>query len=193
MPQLENPLSEPINKNLALETRFKLVFQRLPHASYFCKSFIIPGVNMGEAIMATPLMDMILAGDKIIYDPLVLTLGLDEDWRVWEEINGWITGLTFPEEFKQYSDLVTATSSQGRQAVTKKNFRSVYGDCTLLIQTSAQNTHVGFKFFDVFPISLGAVQFNAGADGTSNLSVDLTLRFTNMQFYRGLNASGTIA
>jgi hypothetical protein len=181
MTTLGPPLTQPKNINPLLMQRFKLVLQRLPHISFYCKSFTLPGVNIGEVNNYTPFMDTIHAGDKIIYDPLTATFIVDEDLRAWEEVYNWIVGLSFPHDFGQYANLVKKTQNPSN---LKNSFKNVYGDATMVLQTSAQNSHILFKFQDVFPITLGGLNMDTTVDGIENFTCDVTFRFTYMTMER---------
>ena len=95
----------PQNQNLLHPNKFQLNFSRLPNTQFFCQTVGLPGVSMSEVMRTTPFVDLYSPGEKIIYDLLNVTFIVDEDIQTWLEIHNWIRAMTFPTDFKEYSQL----------------------------------------------------------------------------------------
>lgn len=172
------PASQPTNTNLALTTRYQLSFTRLPNLMFFVQTFSLPGVNMTEVIRETPFNPTYHAGDKLMYDPIVVTYNLDEDLRTWQSIHDWMRGLTFPTKWDEYRNL---KAGKGLPLDVKSG---LYSDATLQILTNSQNINLGIKFYNVFPTSMGVIQLNAGEGTSLGILADMTLRFDYFDIIR---------
>ena len=95
----------PTNTDLLQSTKFRVTFDRLPGATYYCQSANLPGVSLTEIVRSTPFIDLFVPGEKMIYDTFNITFLVDEDLRAWTELHDWIRGITFPTDFKEYVDL----------------------------------------------------------------------------------------
>jgi hypothetical protein len=60
-----------------------------------------------------------------------------------------------------------------------KNYKN---DATLLIYSSHNNVNQEIKFYDVFPIQLSSVEFNAQGTEIEYLQADLVLKYTSFEF-----------
>ena len=49
-------------------TQFRFGINQLPKVEFFTTAATIPGINMGEALFATPFKDIPIMGDKITYE-----------------------------------------------------------------------------------------------------------------------------
>ena len=60
-----------------------------------------------------------------------------------------------------------------------KNYKN---DATLLIYSSHNNVNQEIKFYDVFPVQLSSVEFNAQGTEIEYLQADLVLKYTSFEF-----------
>lgn len=152
----------PANTNQFQTTKFTFIIPELPFASYFCQSATFPGVSTSEVLVPTPFSETYRHGDKLIYDPLVITFIVDEDLRNWEETYNWPRGLTYPHRFPEY------------QYQKKKG---LYYDGTLTINKNSNLPNIRFKFTNVHPTSLGPFTVATTDDANMIVIADLTLRY----------------
>jgi hypothetical protein len=164
----------PNNPNFLQPNKFQLNFSRLPNVQYFCQSVSVPGVSMGEAIQPTPFVDLFAPGDKIIYDLLNVTFYVDEELETWKEIHDWIRAMTFPENFKEYSDLKNLNKFTKSQNTPKPQ----YSDGTLSILSSGNNPKMRFKFYDLFPVSLSTFILSTTETPDNIITADVTFRYS---------------
>lgn len=163
--------SQPNNSNLAQTTRFQLTIPRLQGVSYFCQTFILPGVTAGNAMVPTPFVDMPVPGEKLQYDPLTVTFLVDEDMSNWREVHTWMRGYTFPTDFKEYRDL------RLQNQFTKSLDRPQYSDGQLTVFSNAWKPLLRFKFYNMFPTTLGSVNFTAQDTPDAIMMADVTFMY----------------
>jgi hypothetical protein len=184
MDNAPNFKSQPINQNLALPTRFSLVFARLPEVTFYCQTVILPGVSTSYAISPTPFVDQKVPGDKSVYESLSVTFLLDEDLKAYREVMSWIRGYTFPTDFSEYRNLGKLSD------VIKSNPRPQYSDCHVNIYNSTWQHILTYKFYDAFPTSLGQIAYSAADTPDTTMMVDMTIDY---QWFDIIAQSGTTA
>jgi hypothetical protein len=172
----------PTNTDLLQSTKFRVTFDRLPGATYYCQAANVPGVSLTEIPRVTPFIDLYVPGEKMIYDTFNITFLVDEDMRNWTEIHDWIRGMTFPTDFKEYVNLERQAKSpyiRGRE----KN-KPQYSSAVMTLFTNKNNPNFRVKFVDLFPTSVGTILFNA-QDTAENIAIaDATFRFSYYEYER---------
>jgi hypothetical protein len=141
--------NQPQNLNNATINNFRMIFSKLPTMEFFVTDCNIPSITLGEALAPSYLIDRPLPGDKITYGEFSVEFIVDEELRNWEEIHNWLLSIGTPSSTAQYDRT------------------GQYSDASLVILTNSSNPILEFKFIDMFPVSLGDLQFsNAGAADT---------------------------
>lgn len=172
----------PTNTDLLQSTKFRVTFDRLPGATYFCQAANVPGVSLTEVPRTTPFVDLYVPGEKLVYDSFNITFLIDEDMRNWTEIHDWIRGMTFPTDFQEYLNLerqAKAPYIRGREKA-----RPQYSSAIMTLFTNKNNPNFRIKFVDLFPTSLSTVMFNA-QDSAENIAfADATFRFSYYEYER---------
>lgn len=154
-----------IKPNYLSPIEYRFTIKRLPHVSFFVQAVSLPGLSSGENQLPTPFRNIPLHGDKLEYDPLSIDVALDENMQSFIEIRNWLTGLTKPRSFSEYTSLIEGDG--------------LYSDATLLVMNSSKNPNIEVTFRDLFPISLGTVQFDTRATNVDVIVSSMTFRFTN--------------
>jgi hypothetical protein len=172
----------PTNTDLLQTTKYRVTFDRLPGATYFCQAANVPGVSLTEVPFATPFIDLFVPGEKMIYDTFNITFLIDEDMRAWTELHDWIRGITFPTDFKEYVNLqrrATSTYIRGQSRLSPQ-----YSSAIMTLYTNKNNPSFRVKFVDLFPTSLSSVLFSA-TDTAENIAIaDATFRFSYYEYER---------
>lgn len=172
----------PTNKDLLQSTKFRVMFDRLPGVTYFCQTANIPGVSLTEFPRFTPFVDIYHPGEKIIYDTFNITFLVDEDLYAWTQLHDWIRGLTFPESYEEYLELVrTAPTTNLR---VSKDLKSVYSQGTMTVYTNKNNPNFRIKMYDLFPTTVGSLLFNASDSAENIVTADATFRFSYYNYER---------
>lgn len=154
----------PDNGNLLQATKYTFIIPELPFARYFCQSVILPSVSTSEIMMPTPFSDTYRHGDKLVYEPITLTVIVDEDLKVWEETHNWLKALTSPTNFEEYRRI-------------KSRIIPAYYDGILTINTNANIPNLRLKFRNCHPISLGSIQFSSSDSADTTILTDITFRY----------------
>ena len=167
----------PTNTDLLQSTKFRVTFDRLPGATYYCQAANLPGVSLTEIVRPTPFIDLFVPGEKMIYDSFNITFLIDEDLRAWTELHDWIRGITFPTEYEEY---LTLQNNSGAPIYNRATvgLPYAYTDAFLTIYTNKNNPNVRIKMFDVFPTTLGSLIFNTGDSSENIVVADATFRFS---------------
>jgi hypothetical protein len=170
--------SNPTNTNLSQPSKFSLTFDRLPYLTYFCKRVNIPGIAFGSAAQPNPFIDAPIPGDKMVYGTLDVTFLIDEPLYAWTTVQDWIKGMSFPDSFDQYKNLNLQQKLQLRGA------KPQYSDAILTILTNKNNPVVTVQFKDVFPVSIGSLDYDTSLSATSIIYGTVSFKFTNYEISR---------
>ena len=163
-------------------TQFRFGIHQLPKVQFFTTSANIPGINMGEAIFPTPFKDIPIMGDKITYENLEISFIVDEFLENYRSLHEWMTAIGFPEDNKQFSTFRGETSNTPIETQGGPNrdigiegvstaARSMFSDATLTILSNKNNPIAEVRFEDLYPITLGALEFNQNATDVEYLTV----------------------
>ncbi len=169
--------SNPTNQNLAQPSKFLLSFDRLPTLTFFCTKLEIPGITLGQTIQNNPLVDVPVAGDKVVYDPLTVTFLVDEELQAWTTVLDWIKGLGFPETTDQYKNLPL-------QQKLQLNNRPQYSDALITIYTNKNNAALQVKFTDLFPTNLSGLQYDVSQSSHNVMTAVASFSYANYSYLR---------
>ena len=172
---------QPTKLDYASPTQFKFGISQLPKVEYFTTAVNIPGINLGSALIPTPYKDIPTMGDKITYDNLTISFLVDEHLENYISLHEWMTAIGFPKSRSQFSEFRsntsnTPTTTQGisrdiGEVKASTAVRSMFSDATLTILTNKNNPIVEVRFSDVYPVSLGALEYNQNETDVNYLTV----------------------
>ena len=199
-----NSLSrQPTKLDYASPTQFKFSIIKLPKVEYFCTQVNIPGITLGGTmVQPSPLKDIPIPGEKLTYEPLQMTFLVDENLENFEEIHGWLRGIGFPESYGEYKDAAAAGSDRfpgGDNAVSTEPGKVKYGapsqgalfsDATLIVLTSKNNPIKEIRFRDLYPVSIGELQYDQQAADVQYLTASVTFNYNRYDF-ASVGASAT--
>ena len=166
---------QPTNLNYLSPLGFKFTLRRLPTVNYFCQSVDIPAISMTQINTPTPVGTLVRPGDKIVYDPLVLTFRVDEDMKNYIEMVNWLEGLGHPTSLQQTRDL--SRSSPLSTPANVGSMQTLVSDATLTVLTSHKNPGLNAFFADIFPTSLSALRFSSMANDVDYLEATATFSY----------------
>jgi hypothetical protein len=147
--------------NFLSPIEFKFILSRLPNVEFFVQGANVPGMTSGVTDFPTPFKILHEPGDKLSYDDLNITVICDENLTSYIEVQDWLVGLTRPESFDQYKELVP---------------RGIKSDASLIILNSNKNANVVLKFKDVFPIAISAIQLSTTGTDVTPPTFDITFK-----------------
>jgi hypothetical protein len=192
---ITNALSrQPTKLDYASPTQFKFNIIKLPKVEYFCTAINIPGISINYVEQQTPLKDIPHPGEKLKYADLQMTFIVDENLENFQEIHGWLYGLGFPDGYSDYKSLMDA--GQDRFPTSKGSVSDELGkvrypapsqgaalsDATLMVLTNKNNPVVEVRFKDVFPVSLGGLQYYQQATDINYLTCDVIFKYSIYRF-----------
>ena len=177
-----SPLArQPDKLDYSSPTQFRFGIHQLPKVEFFVTAVNIPGISLGTAIMSTPYKDIPLPGEKLEYGNLSIEFLVDEYLENYISLHNWMTGLGFPqdrEQFKTYRDVTSnmpATPAGPIQtdfkAGTPTPDRAMYSDAFILILSNKNNPILEITFEDIFPVSIGDLNYSQTATDVEYLTV----------------------
>jgi len=167
-----------INKSILNKNNFRLLIDRIPTVEYYVQTVNIPGLTMNETIMSSRIgLDGYFPGDKIIFDTLDITFLVDEDLENFKEMYDWMDAIVPVKDTSAYSNLVGGTSTSTNVTANKAAGMEQYSDITLVMNTNKNIPNKYFRFHDCFPLTLGALELQSGADAEPVTS-SVTFRFS---------------
>lgn len=130
---------------------FTFVLSRFPNTTFSIQDVVLPGVTINPKKVSTPVGAFNKPGDKLDYEPLSTNMIVDESLNNWREIYNWTRQLA-PTHVGDQSQLVSQYTQIKNEGLTTT------GVLTLL--TNNLNVNVKVTFYDIFPISLGKLNFS---------------------------------
>ena len=192
---ITNALSrQPTKLDYASPTQFKFNILKLPKVEYFCTAINIPGISINYVEQQSPLKDIPHPGEKLKYADLQMTFIVDENLENFQEIHGWLYGLGFPDGYSDYKSLMDAGQDRfptskgsvsdelGKVRYPAPSQAAAFSDATLMVLTNKNNPVVEVRFKDVFPISLGGLQYNQQATDINYLTCDVIFKYSIYRF-----------
>jgi hypothetical protein len=152
-------------QNYLNPVEFRFTINRLPNTKFFVQSAIVPDMSTGVTEQMTPFKTIYRPGDKITFGEFTITVIADENLDSFIETYNWLIGLTKPESFEQYANLIAGDG--------------LYSDATLTLLSSAKNPNVDIVFYDMFPISIGQIPLNITSSSVDAPTFDITFKYSS--------------
>lgn len=187
---------QPTKLDYSAPTQFKFVVTQLPKVEYFTVAATVPGINLGETTLQSRFKDIPMLGDVLTYEDLTITFIVDEYLENYLQLHEWLTGIGFPKNTKQFRDFRQTTSNSPTTTVGGRTLpdnasagsdigdprpttaeRGMFGDATLTLLTNKNNPAVEVRFQDLFPVSLGALNYTQNATDVEYITVDATFKY----------------
>tara|TARA_Y100001951_G_C11238669_1_gene239103 strand:- start:211 stop:834 length:624 start_codon:yes stop_codon:yes gene_type:complete len=180
---------QPTEFNYSQSNQFKVQLSLFPKTEWFLVRANIPGVNLGQAVQATSLIDMPLVGDKLTYDQFYFTFIVDEKLENYMELHDWLINIGFPRKHSQFQKEVrgdgvtrpsrpTADPERVLGFTGKDSDRDLYSDINLFILSSKNNPVVLIKFFEAFPVNLTNIEYSQQESDTTYAECTATFSYT---------------
>jgi len=162
--------TQPSDLDYLKPNGFKFQIHTLPNVSYFCQAANIPAFSIGFTETETPLSPLFNPGEKPQFGDLIIRFLVQENMANYIELYNWLTGLSFPDNHVQYKNW--NNKQQYRfPAVPEKRLGSVtnFSDADFFILDSDNNPNVKITYYDLFPISLEALDFDIASGNVDYL------------------------
>ena len=149
---------------------FKFQIHILPNVSYFCQAANIPAFSIGFTQTETPLSALYNPGEKPAYGDLVIRFLVQENMANYIELYNWLLGLSFPEDHAQYRNW-NKKQAYRFPAVPEHRLGAVtnFSDADFFILDSDNNPNVKITYYDLFPTSLEALDFDISSGNVDYL------------------------
>lgn len=168
----------PTNINPLQSNGFIFSVQKLPEISFFCQEANIPSIVLGAPLMATPLVDTPIPGEKLEFGDLNVTFMINETMDNYIAIYTWLIGLGFPKNHQQFQTFINSRTN----SLNPSFLIAGYSDATLQILNSSNNPSRTIFFEDVFPVSLEQIQLQSTTGDTTYLAGSATFKYTLYRF-----------
>lgn len=146
------------NKNFLMPSGFKLTIDSTlyPNLEFFCTNVTLPEIGIESTSAPFRGDTAFVTGDRVSYGDLAVTVLVDEDMNSYKEVYDWIVA----------------------QAKTDETLLS---DGALSILSSKNRLNNTIRFNDMFPTSLGGVEFVTSGEA-EYLSVEIAFKYTTFTF-----------
>tara|TARA_R100001126_G_C4769303_1_gene121613 strand:+ start:37 stop:615 length:579 start_codon:yes stop_codon:yes gene_type:complete len=172
---------QPTKLDYASPTQFKFSINQLPKVEFFTVSANIPDITLSDVVIPTPFKPIPVMGQNLTYSNLSITFIVDEFLENYRELHEWLTGIGFPKDRKQFKDFRSNTSNTGSPSTTPVQDvgkvgkavpdSAMFSDATLTVLSNKNNPIIEVRFSNLYPVSLGALEFNQGATDVEYLTV----------------------
>ena len=169
----------PDNLNYLSNISFRLTMQDAPNLTWFCQSVNVPGVSIDAIDVQTPYLNIPHAGAKVTFEELSVRFIVDEHLKNWTEIYDRIIALGLAEGSENYR-LLKAKSNTTQRGGTVSTL-------VLTVLTSAMNPQMEFHFYEAFPITLSALDFDSANTDLEYFTATAGFRYTNYEIKNLLN------
>lgn len=163
----------PSNLNPLSPNGFNFSITKLPDVSFFCQRVIIPSISLASIDRPTPFVNTPIPGEIMTFSELSLQFLIDDQMLNYKTIYNWMVALGYPENNKQYSNFVN-----GQNATVYSELARNYSDATVTVLDAQNNPTNAFKFYDLFPISLDPIQFEATAMDVNYVIGSATFKYS---------------
>jgi|TARA_Y100000310_G_scaffold327218_1_gene393224 hypothetical protein len=150
------------NVNYLYPTNYRFLLTRTPAVTYNCTKASLPSLELPAVIQGTTLVNEgKVSGGKITYGDLTVSFLVDENLENWREIYDWMLSLG------------TSYDPRFPEADEKKK----YSNATLTVLNSAMNPKFEVQFNNIFPVSLGGIDFDSSVSGMDAFAVDVSFAY----------------
>ena len=169
----------PDNLNYLSNISFRLTMLDAPNLTWFCQATNVPGVSIEGLDVFTPYVTIPYAGNKVSFEELSVRFIVDEHMKNWTEIYDRIIALGLAEGGEKYRLL------KARSDLTQRG--GTVSTLVLTVLTSAMNPQMEFHFYEAFPISLSALDFDSANTDLEYFTATTGFRYTNYEIKNLLN------
>jgi len=169
----------PDNLNYLSNISFRLTIEDSPNMTWFCQAATVPGVSIEGIDVFTPHATIPYAGNKVSFEELSIRFIVDEHMKNWVEIYDRIIAMGLAEGHEKYRLLKASNPLHPRGGG--------YSTIVLSILTSAMNPQMEFHFYDAFPISISALDFDSASSDVEYFTATASFRYQNYEIKNLLN------
>jgi hypothetical protein len=166
-----------INKSILNKNNFRLLIEKVPTVEYYVQTVSIPGLSFNETVQPIGVgVDAYFHGDKVEFETLNVTFLVDEDLKNFQEMYNWITQIVPVADPSDYERLTGGKKNTLGVSQMDGDELKTSSQITLVTNTNKNIPNRYFRFYDAFPISLGSLEMQSGAE-TAPVTCDVQFRF----------------
>lgn len=155
-------IKKPKNTNFLQQTKYSVSFPEISDTVYFCQKVNLPGIEITELPHPTPNLDLFVPGTKLSYSTFDMEFLVNEDLSSWLYIHDWMRGIT--------TDMGYRTQPKAQAVLT--------------VYSNQNNPRFRIKFYDIFPLSLGDIEFDTRASADDHVTSRASFRFNYFDIER---------
>ena len=172
---------QPTKLDYLSPTQFKFTITQLPKVEFFTTAANIQDISLSDAVIPTPFKSIPVMGQNLTYSNLSVTFIVDEFLENYIELHNWLTAIGFPKSREQFKNFRTTTSNtpSAKNTVSSDIGKvgqaipdsAMFSDATLTVLSNKNNPIVEVRYSDLYPVSLGALEFNQSSTDVEYLTV----------------------
>ena len=152
------------NYNYLQNNAFNFTLNRIPETTFRVVECSIPSLTVPPAQGGAIGSPQYFPGTSNEFDVFPCRFIVDEDLKNYEEIYRWITQQRY---------------HIGKDFAPKNEYeKSLVSDGTLITMTNSSTPNRIFRFFDMFPISIGAINFDTTIDSPVPVMCEVEFRYS---------------
>ena len=191
MATASSPLArQPDQLDYASPTQFRFGINQLPKVEFFTINANLPGIDAASIDLANPFKTIPIMGEKLTYANLDITFIVDEYLENYQSLHNWMTGIGFPSdrsEFRTYRDVTSLSPAGGETpsvdiVSSATPDKAMYSDAFLMILSNKNNPILNVAFQNIFPISLGGLEYTQGATDVEYMTASATFAYQIYKF-----------
>ena len=165
------------NTNGLSGTHFRFNVGALPDLSFFVQSVAVPTLTIASVNRVNPFIDIREVGDHIAVGGIEVHYLVDSTFKTYSSLYWWIKGYGFPKSYDEVRDFRAARTA--RLAIPSPKIHDLEKtNATLqILQPDTEQIIVELQFLDVFPTTLGGLEF-----ATTSPDADAALLKTMVTF-----------
>ena len=169
----------PDNLNYLSNISFRLTMEDAPSLTWFCQGASIPGVSVDAIEIFNPHATVPVAGSRVSFEELSIRFIVDEHLKNWIERYDRIIALGLAEGGEKYKTL------KAKSDLTQRG--GTVSTLVLTVLTSAMNPQMEFHFYEAFPTSISALDFDSANTDLEYFTATAAFRYTNYEIKNLLN------
>lgn len=174
---MSNNLTCPIPDTLnpLYISNFVFSVHKLPSMTFFVQQASLPDITLGEATMATPLVDFPIPGDKMNFSQFSCTFMIDEKFENYKNVTEWIMALGYPDNHERYTQFINKQESN-----LNEHLKTV-SDATLGVLDANLRAIATYTFIDCFPISVSGIQYDTTVADAVPIKATVTFAYSHYE------------
>jgi hypothetical protein len=162
------------NQNFLNPTGFLVTINRLPNVSFWCNAVTLPGISVANPQQANPFSKLPVPGDFADIDSLSIEFAVDEDMKNWLEIMRWFIGLTFPEDYAQFSFGILDPTGD-----VPGTLNNLYSEISVTVLSSHKNPIATFIYHDCIPQTISGIDMSVVTQDIETVPCTATFDFSH--------------